>query len=339
MALLALAMLAAADASAGAPSVVADSRTAMGTRVQIMVFALDGPPARDAIKAAFAEIDRIEQLMSEWIPESDVSRITAAAGKSPVNISKDTLRVLTYGAEVSRLSGGAFAMTWAALAGLWDFRPADVYRLPDPLVLAERVKRVDDGKLVLDPTAHTAVLREPGMAIGLGAIAKGYAVDRALVILRERGYVHALVNAGGDIAAAGQKGNKPWVVGIQDPGAPGYFATLALRDEAVATSGNYERYFTIGGKRYHHILNPRTGMPAAGVRSVSIVAKDCMSADALATAVFVLGPQEGMALGEAQPGVGVVIVDAAGAVTVSPGLRERVHVVRPPTPEKAETGQ
>ncbi|MBI3178094.1 MAG: FAD:protein FMN transferase, partial [Deltaproteobacteria bacterium] len=309
MTLLALTLVIAADPSAASPTVVSVSGTAMGTRVQIMVFAVDNAQARQAIVAAFAEIDRVEGLMSEWIPTSEVSRINAAAGGAPVSVSGDTLRVLVRGAEVSRLSGGAFAMTWAALAGLWDFRPADVHRLPDAALLAQRIERIDDGKLELDQSAGSARLGEAGMAIGLGAIAKGYGVDRALAVLRAQGYPDALVNAGGDIAASGRKGDKPWVVGIQDPGAPGYFASLALRDEAVATSGNYEKYFEVGGKRYHHILNPRTGMPTEGTRSVTILAKDCMSADAFATAVFVLGPQAGMTLVEAQPGVGAVIVD------------------------------
>jgi thiamine biosynthesis lipoprotein len=306
----------------------------MGTRLQIQVFPEGGDreAAQKAIDAAFAELARVEALMSEWSPESEISRVNRGAGASaPVTVSKEVLDVLTRGKEVAAVSNGAFAMTWAVLSSLWNFNQGDsAKKLPDQGRVEARRGLIGDDKIVLDAAKNTVRLPTADMALGLGAIAKGYAIDKALGVLAAAGFKNALVFAGGDIGTSGTKGDKPWLVGIQDPRAAGYFATVTLRDEAVATSGDYEKYFEIDGVRYHHILDPRTGFPAKGCRSVTIIAKDAITADALATAVFVLGPEAGMALIEKQ-GVGGVIVDADNNIAISTHLRDRVRILRAPT--------
>jgi len=324
----------AADA-APAIDVVAVSRKGMGTVLQILVYPESGDRegAQKAIEAAFIEMKRVEDLMSEWNPESEVSKINQKAGGSAVPVSEETLGVLTRGKEVWGLSNGAFALTWAALASLWDFgqAEADVKRIPDKGRALDRAGLVDDAQLTLDGDKKTARLATKGMAIGLGGIAKGYAIDRALEVLKTAGFANALVFAGGDIAVRGTKGDKPWLVGVQDPRAAGYFATIPVRDEAVVSSGDYERFFEDGGKRYHHLLDPRTGYPAEGTRSVTVFGAEATFADAVATAVFVLGPDEGMKLVEAQNGYEALIVDAKNAISISSGLRDRVRVLRPPS--------
>jgi thiamine biosynthesis lipoprotein len=165
-------------------------------------------------------------------------------------------------------------------------------------------------------------LKKKGMAIDLGGIAKGYAVDRAFDVLRSLGYKNLIVNAGGDLRAAGFKNNQPWSIGIQNPREPQKILTrISISDMAVATSGDYEKFFVYQGKRYHHIFNPRDGFPAEDCQSVTIVTKDCMTADALATAVFVLGPEKGYALCRKLDGVGCLIVDKDGKMIISPNLK------------------
>ncbi|MEM6733341.1 MAG: FAD:protein FMN transferase [Myxococcota bacterium] len=312
------------------PEIHRFERKALATDVQILVFSNDAAGAKSASDAAFAEIDRIEALMSEWKTESEINQINNGAGGAPVSVSKDTLTVLNLAKKVSAASQGAFSSTWAALRGVWNFEVPEGQApiIPDEKALAGRTQLVDDAKLEL--TDSTAKLAAKGMRLGLGGITKGYAVDRALALMRERGFEDALVFVGGDIASSGRKGALPWVVGLQEPRAEGYFAVITLEDEAIATSGDYEAYFELEGKRYHHLLDPRTGMPAFETRSVSVVTKDAASADAYATAIFILGPEKGLELAEATDGLDTVIVDAKNQVTVSTGLAKRVRILHQP---------
>ncbi len=305
-------------------------RKALGTDVQILVYTADASGAEAAANAAFEEIARIDGLMSSWNEGSEVSKLNAAAGGAPVSISADTHRVLSLAKEISAKSGGAFASTWATLSGLWNFEIPEGQApiLPDKAALEEKMKLVDDSKLVL--TDDSAKLAEKGMVVGLGGITKGHAVDEALRVIKEKGFDDVLVFVGGDIASSGRKGALPWVVGLQEPRADGYFALVTLEDEAIATSGDYEAFFEFDGKRYHHLLDPRTGYPAFGSRSVSVLAKDAASADAYATAIFVLGPEDGLELAESTPGLEAVIVDAENQVTVSTGLAKRLRILHQP---------
>lgn len=305
-------------------------RQAMGTDVKILIYAENKIAAERAAVAAVREIERIEQLMSEWLPESEISRINQNAGANPVPVSKETRRLLELGLRVFDRSKGAFAMTWASLGGLWNFQPAEgeLASVPSAAAIAERLPLVDDRKLQL--TKAGAKLETSGMALGLGGIAKGFATDRALAVLDKAGFPNALVFIGGDVAVRGKKGRKPWVVGLQEPRAAGYFAVLTLDEEAVATSGDYESYIEVDGERYHHILDPRTGAPARGLRSVTVVSKNAAKADAYATAIFVLGPVKGLELAEAVSDIEAVLVDDGSNVIVSQGLADRLRILHQP---------
>jgi thiamine biosynthesis lipoprotein len=228
-----------------------------------------------------------------------------------------------------------FDITFHALGDLWKFGDAaeSAPKLPDAKTVAARKKLVDYRKIALDKKAQAVTLPR-GMRIDLGGIAKGYAVDRAATVLRDAGLTSFLAQAGGDLFGAGRKPDgTPWVSGIQDPrGAQGaFFASIQLTDRAFSTAGDYARSFVMNGKRYHHIIDPRTGYPATACRSVTVWAADAFTADAIDDAVFILGPEKGLALVESLPDVGAVIVDAKNQVFVSNRLTGKVRVLHPPT--------
>ncbi len=301
------------------------SRMVMGTSVEITVSHPAGKQADQAMEAAFQEVERVDFLMSNYRPESEVSRITRSAGKQEVRVSAETLEVIERALFFSRLSGGAFDITIGLVFRLWNFREA---KIPDEAVLRENLKRVDYRKIRVDSAHSSVFLGEPGMEIDLGAIAKGYAVDVACRALEKKGMENFLVNAGGDLKARGEKEpGVPWVVGIQHPRLPSEFiAKLRPRNAAVATSGDYEKFFLKEGERYHHILNALTGKPALGCQSVTVMAPSAMDADALATAVFVLGPEKGLSLLDKIPQAHAVVVNARGNALVSPNWPEGVLI-------------
>lgn len=296
----------------------------MGTVVEISVIGWNEDRAAAVIGDAFAEMERIEKLMSRWIPESEVSRINGRAGEGPVKASTEVLKVIQRAGDISKTSGGYFDISIGALMDLWGFEHSGGH-LPDKGEVDKALRSIGYGAIVVDEEASTVELRK-GMRIDLGGIAKGYAVDRAYELLTSRGYGNVIVNAGGDMRVGGRKPNGPWVIGIQDPrDRSQILATFDAEGTAVATSGDYERYFEIDGIRYHHLLNPFTGFPARGCRSVTILAKDALSADALATAVFVMGPRKGLGLIEALEGIEGLIVSADGDMIQSEGLKGKIR--------------
>ncbi|MEZ0312685.1 MAG: FAD:protein FMN transferase [Myxococcota bacterium] len=301
--------------------------------MQILVYTADESGARAAIADCFAELTRLEQVLSEWIPTSDVSRVNLGAGTAPVKVGPDALAVVTAGKQAAELTNGAFALTWLALAGLWRIPPpqGEAPRVPAKADVDRVLPLIGDAAIVVDATASTVQLPRGGMAIGVGAIGKGYAMDRVADLLARRGFKNMLVSAGGDVVARGSKGARPWSVGIQDPRGPGYFAVLNLVDQAISTAGDYERYFEVGGVRYHHILDPHTGYPARGTRSVTVIADKGTITDGLDTGIFVMGPQAGMKLIEDDPRLEGVIIDDQNAMTVSSGLAKTLRVLRQPT--------
>jgi thiamine biosynthesis lipoprotein len=305
----------------------------MGTIVEMKIWTRDDEKARAAIDAAFDELSRLERLMTTWSPESDVSKVNAAAGVAPVAVSPETFEVVERAQRYSALSGGAFDITFYALHGLWKFDQDLEAKLPDPLELKRRLAFVDYRKLRLDPAKRTLFLTEKGMGIGLGGIAKGYAVDRATAVIRRAGFDDCIVQAGGDLMLSGSKSGKPWQAGIRDPRSSRdeYFAVAPITNHAFSTAGDYERTFFLGGKRYHHIIDPHTGYPATAARSVTIYAPDATTADGLDDAVLILGPEKGLALVESQPDVGAVIVDKNNKVWVSKRLQGVVQIIHPPT--------
>jgi len=306
-----------------APPLFRQSRILMGTSLEITVSQTDEKKGGEAMEAAFREVERINSLMSHYRPESEISRITSQAGKKEIPVSPETLEVIERALFFSRLSGGAFDITIGPVFRLWNFREG---KIPENRSLEENLKRVNYRRIQVDRGRSSVFLEGPRMELDLGAIAKGYAVDRAAEVLKRKGEENFLINAGGDLKAQGQKEpGVSWIIGVQHPRlSSGFIVKLKPRNAAIATSGDYEKFFTREGKRYHHILNPATGMPALECQSVTIMAPAAMDADALATAVFVLGPKKGFSLIQQLPDVHAVIVDQRGSVLVSPGWPEGI---------------
>lgn len=306
----------------------------MGTRMQILVYTSDSAGAKAAIDACFEELERLEQALSEWIPTSDISKVNQAAGRTSAKVGPDAIAVVTAGKQAAEQTRGAFAMTWLALSPLWQIPPSKGTqpRVPTKPEVDRLLPLVGDQAITIDASAGTIALPTRGMAIGIGGLGKGYAMDRVADLLAARGFSNVLVSAGGDVVARGRKGAKPWSVGLQDPRGPGYYAVLPLENKAISTAGDYERYFEQGGVRYHHILDPRTGFPARGTRSVSIIADSGLLTDALDTGLFVLGPEAAMQVVDADPRLQAVIIDDANNLTISKGLTGVLRVLRSPTP-------
>ncbi|MDP8998532.1 MAG: FAD:protein FMN transferase [Myxococcota bacterium] len=323
------------------PRFVAEKVTAeghaMGTHLAYAAFttpAVDAARVHAAMDAATSEIVRIEKLMTTWDPTSEVSRVNLAAGKEPVVVGPETFDVIRESLHASEISAGAFDITFETLHGLWKF---DQDLDPHPPLAADvraRVKYLGHQHVKLDAAAHSVFLDESHVRIGLGGIAKGYAVDRASQILLDAGVSSFFVQAGGDLYAHGNKPDgSPWLAGIRDPRGPegDYFAMMAVSDHAFSTAGDYERGYVVGGIRYHHIIDPHTGYPATASRSVTIYAPTALLADELDDAVFILGPEKGLALVESIDDIGAVIVDAHNKVTTSKRIAGNVHGVHPPT--------
>lgn len=324
-------------ASSSTPSrIVSQSHSTMGAEVRVSVWTTDEPAARAAMHEVFAEFDRLDGLLSIWKAGSDVVRLNAAAGQGPVAVSVDTREVLRAAREMSEWTVGTFDITFGALADVWKFDHDQDNRVPTREEIAARLPLVDYRAVIVDEAAGTAFITRTGTRVHLGGIGKGYAVDRAVNLLRSRGLHDFMVQSGGDLYVAGEPGDGPWRLGIADPrgGANESFAVVELKDRTFSTSGDYERYFIDGGTRYHHILDPATGEPARGAVSVTIVAPTATLAEGLTKGVFILGPVKGMALVERLPDVEAVVVTAANDVLISSGLQNRVKILHPPTPTR-----
>lgn len=324
--LLAAALVILTGASAGESRLFVRSRYLMGTEVEIKARGREPAATQAAINAAFDEIARLEALMTTWRDDSEVSRVNAMAGRSPVRVSPEVADVVERALGVSRLTGGAFDITVEPLIRLWRIDAEGEARVPSRKDVAEALRHVGYRHVKLDRGAGTIFLDEAGVQIGLGGVAKGYAVERAAGVLRRRGVRSAMVNAGGDIALLGADGDRPWRIGVRDPRDPaGTMGWMDLENVTVHTSGDYERFVMIGGKRYHHILSPFTGYPARRARAVTVLSRDGTVGDALSTGVFVLGHQEGLKLIESLDGVEALVVDPGGKLHFSGGMRDRFH--------------
>ena len=312
---------------------VARSGLAMGSSLSLMAWTADQDGANQAFDAVFKEFDRLDHLLSVWKEGSDVLAINAAAGDHPVKASPETIEVLTTARQVSEWTNGLFDVTFGALADVWKFDHDQDDSIPSAAAIAKRLPLIDYRKLVVDAAAGTAFLQVKGMRVHLGGIGKGYAVERAEAILRKAGFSDFSIQAGGDLYVAGHRGDRQWRLGIADPRAPdgAIFARVELSDSTFSTSGDYERFFIKDGVRYHHIIDPRTGQPARLSRSVTLVTKRPVIADAVSKGVFLLGPEAGMALIEKLPDVEAVIVGADNQVHVSKGLQGKVEIVHAPT--------
>jgi FAD:protein FMN transferase len=330
----ALATLASSTACGPSPvHLVKRAGMAMGSALELTAWSADETAADEAFRAVFAEFDRLDRMMSVWKPESDIVRLNEAAGEHPVPVSPETIEVLEQARTISEWTGGKFDVTFGALSDLWKFDQDQDNTIPDPQEVKRRLPLINYRNLLVDRRAHTAFLTRRGMRAHLGGIGKGYAVERSVTILRARGLRDFMIQAGGDMYVGGRRGDRSWRLGIQDPRGPrgATFATVELSDATFSTSGDYERFFIKDGRRYHHIIDPSTGEPARGCRSVTIVAPSATLADGLSTGVFLLGPTEGMALIERLPDVAGVIVSSANQVLVSKRLQGRFKLVALPT--------
>jgi thiamine biosynthesis lipoprotein len=292
----------------------------MGTRFSINVWVGEGAPAAAgvAIEAALAEIERIEQIMSEWRPSSELSQLNDAAGQEMRPLSPELFEVLQRSKTVAEATGGAFDPTFHGVGQLWKFEPGAVP--PTQEAIAAKLPLVDWRAIELDPNTQRGRLARPGMKVGLGAIAKGYGVDRASQVLKQHGFVHHIVEGGGDTYVSGTKAGGLWKVGIQRPDGPGSIAAIPASDRAIVTSGGYQRFLEVDGKRYAHIIDPRTGWPldeASSAQSITVLAADATDADAYATAVAVMGPVKGLEFVEAHPQLDAVLLTRSGEVLVS----------------------
>ena len=269
------------------------------------------------IEQVQAEFERINQLMSPYIASSELSLLNRQAASAPVQVSAEMYQLLQQARQISELSNGAFDITFASVGFYYDYRA----RLkPDAAQLQQGRQLVNYQSVELLP-GNTVRYRQAGIKIDLGGIAKGYAVERGIMLLAARGIKHAQLTAGGDSRLLGDKAGKPWLVGIKHPRQDDkYAATLPLENTAISTSGDYERFFIEEGVRYHHILDPKTGQSAAGALSVSVTGPDTTQTDALSTTLFVLGLQQGLALIEQIDGYEAIFIDANRQMYFSSGL-------------------
>lgn len=285
----------------------------MGTRFRIVLYAPDAPTAASAGHAAFDRIAKLDDIMSDYRPTSELMLLCQRAGGPPVKVSEDLFRVLAKSQEIAERSNGAFDVTVSPVVRLW--RQARLRReLPSPQDLAQALRLLDYRNLRLDVKRHTAQLLKPGMLLDLGGIAKGDAADQAIALLKQRGIRRALVAAGGDIAVSGPPpGRTGWLIAIAPLDQPGRTPTryFLLHNGAVSTSGDTEQHMDVGGVRYSHIIDPKTGMGLTGHSSVTVVAPDGITSDSLATAVSVLGAKQGVELIKSMPDAGVLFLQAS----------------------------
>ncbi len=299
-------------------STLKTARILMGTLIEITVV---GPQNKlhEATNAAFDEIKRIEDLVS-FHKETELNEINRNAGISVVKVKSELVSLIERALEISKLTDGSFDPTIGVIARLWNFSESEAPRLPSQDEIDQALKKVGWQKVKIFPEKNEVFLPEKGMALDLGGIAKCYAVNRAEQIIKSKGIESALINAGGDIAAfGGKEPGVPWKIGIQDPrDNSGIAAVVEIESGLVFTSGDYERFFEKDGKRYHHILDPKTGYPATGAESVTIVAPDGTRDEGLPAGIFVLGPEKGMRLISRFKDLSCLMIDSDGKLIVSP---------------------
>jgi FAD:protein FMN transferase len=307
------------------PTVLTRAQMQMGTLVKITAVARDESDAQAAATAGFAEIHRLEELLSTWIPTSELSRVNALAGVMPVPVSHDTMTVVQGAIQVAELTDGGFNIAIGPAVDVWNV--VEGRRVPTESELDAFRHMVDLHAVHVDAQTQTIFLEKAGMRIDVGGIGKGYAADQAVAVMKKVGALAGIVALSGDIRTFGRlPGGGKFPVGIQHPRKEGeVLAFIDLEDEAISTAGDYERFFEREGVRYHHILNPRTLQPARGCQSVTIIAREGIWADGLDTGIFVMGAELGMQLVEVLPEVEAIIVDHEGSVHVSSGLRGRIR--------------
>lgn len=283
----------------------------MGNRFEITVLEPDENRAAWLIERAIAEISRIESLLSTFLPESETNLINEMAGITPVEVSGEMIALIQRAQRISELTQGAFDLSYGSIdKRLWNF-DLTMKSLPDAAVARKSVRLINFRNIEVNPLNRTVFLKEKGMRIGFGGIGKGYAADRAKEVLVKEGVTSGIVNASGDLTAWGKQENgEPWTIGIADPNAANHlFSYINITDMSVATSGNYEKFVEINGKRYSHTIDPRTGMPVSGIKSVTIISPFAELSDALATPVMIMGTEIGLDMLNQMKQVAALIID------------------------------
>ncbi len=295
----------------------------MGNHFEITVLADNETGGQVSIEAGFNEIRRIEKLLTTFDESSQVNRINANAGVSPVKVDREVLELIKRSLRISGITDGAFDITYGSIdKRLWNF-DRTMTSLPDPETARQMVRLIDYRKVILDENVSTVYLPEQGMRIGFGGIGKGYAAEKAKTLLMQQGIPGGIVNASGDLAAWGQDASgKDWTVGISNPdNASDVFSWLPLKDMAIATSGNYEKYVIINGQKYSHTINPKTGLPVTGIKSVTVLAPNAELADAMTTPVMIMGIKAGLSLVNQVKGLACIIIDDHNHIYSSSNIR------------------
>jgi len=306
---------------------VGDKRPMMGTEVTVYLWSDDADKGQALVEEVFQEAARIDRLMSTYRDDSEISEINRNAANSPLNVGHELMQLVRRSLDISALTLGAFDITYDSVGQHYDFR---LNQRPDDATIESELAKIDYRLVALDDQAGTIHFQQQGVRINLGGIAKGYVVERGIDILRCKGVSNAIVTAGGDSRLLGDRRGRPWMVGIRDPRVAGEVAiSVPLEDEAISTSGDYERFFEEGGVRYHHIIQPGTGTPASGVHSATVFGPDAVITDALSTSVFVMGVDKGLRLIATLPDYESIVIDAEGQVYYSDGLQR-------PAPAAAE---
>lgn len=293
----------------------------LGSPLEITVVAKDTIQGNQYIDLAITEVKRIEYLISDWIPSTQISQVNKNAGSKPVKVDKEVFDLVGRAIKVSQITSGAFDISYASMDKIWKF-DGSMKAMPTEEAIKKSVSKIGYKNIILDSKEQTIFLKNEGMKLGLGGIGQGYIADKVKELLFSKGCTSGIVNVSGDINAWGrQPDGNPWTVGIVNPlNKNKVFATFPLEDSAVETSGNYEKYVIFNGIRYSHIIDPRTGYPAQGVVSVSVFAKQTEIADALATGIFVMGVEVGIDLVNQLKGVECIMVDDKGKIHSSKGI-------------------
>ncbi len=299
--------------------------TLMGSRFDITIVAVDSAKANQSISEVVSEIDRIERLISDWKPDSQISEVNKNAGVKPVKVDREVFELTQRSLYFSNLTKGAFDISYAAMDKIWRF-DGSMKQMPSDEEIKQSVANVGYQNVVLDSANCTIFLRKVGMKIGFGATGKGYAADKGRALMQAKGVKAGIVNASGDMSTWGSQLNgKPWLIGLTNPFAEEEnISVLKLNTEAVVTSGSYEKFVMFGGKRYAHIINPVTGYPASGLISATVVGPSAEQANGFSTSIMVLGKDAGIDLMKQFPAYAYLLITDQGEVIKSPNFKFKV---------------
>ena len=296
----------------------------MGGRFDITIVAKDSITAENYIDTVIAEITRIEYLISDWKPQTQISEVNRNAGIKPVKVDKEVFELTRRAIHFSEITNGAFDISFAAMERIWKF-DGSMTTMPSPEAVRKSVEKVGYKNIILDSTTSTIFLRYEGMKIGFGALGEGYATDYCRTIMKAKGIKAGIVNASGDMSTWGKQPNgKAWNIGITNPFQNDkLLTTLSLTDQAVTTSGSYQKFVVLNGKRYSHIINPATGYPATGLCSVTVVGESAEMANGFSTSLMVLGQQEGLKLLSKYPKYSCLMITDTGKIIKSKNWKRK----------------